>query len=142
MRSLFVPAMLVLAGFALIAEPMRAACTGTPTIYLPSKCTQAYVSPAIPSPGMCMKLANGTCMSVLCGGVTWENAVAGKCNSAPIDEYGAPRCEADFATTLLTINKFSVGCQLVATKCKCVMTATGESANIEVCNCRQLTPTP
>ena len=140
-KSIFA-VMCILSGLALISEPMKAmaTCGLNPQIFQPSKCEPPRAVPPNPTAGTCMKLGDGTCLSMGCGGTTWDNAIPGLCGNGIITEGNVPRCESDFAATIVTIRKYTWGCVVKGSTCVCQLTATGETANVTVCNCRDLAP--
>ena len=142
MKSIFFPAMVILAGFALIFEPLKAkgSCGLNPEIMQPSKCEPPYTVPPNATSGTCVELGDGTCLSVGCSSETWDNAIPGLCGNAVITEGNVPRCESDYAATVVTIQKYTWACVRKSKGCKCSLTATGVTATVTVCNCRDLEP--
>lgn len=142
MKTRIVSALLVLAGLIMISEPLKAIgdCGLNPEIIAPSKCEAPKTAPPNPSGGTCDELSDGTCISIGCNVVTWENAIPGVCGSGIITEAGIPRCESDFAATAVLIKQYTWTCEKKKS-CKCVLKPTGTTAAVTVCNCRDLEPT-
>lgn len=141
MKKRLISALLVLAGLAMVSEPLKAvgSCGLNPEIMVPSSCEAPKTSPPNPIGGICDELQDGTCLSIGCGVVTWENAIPGICGNGLITENGIPRCESDYAATAISIKQYIWACESKKS-CKCALKVTGQTTTVTVCNCRDLEP--
>ena len=141
MKKRIVSALLVIAGLTMISEPLKAIgdCGTNPDIVAPGVCEAPKSVPPNPSTGTCDELPDGSCISVGCTTLTWENAIPGRCGNGIIAENGIPRCESNFAATAVLIHQYMWSCEKKKS-CKCVLTPTGATTTVTVCNCRDLEP--
>ena len=141
MKKRIVSALLVIAGLTMISEPLKAIgdCGTNPEIVAPGVCEAPKSVPPNPSTGTCDELPDGSCISVGCTTLTWENAIPGRCGNGIIAENGIPRCESNFAATAVLIHQYMWSCEKKKS-CKCVLTPTGATTTVTVCNCRDLEP--
>ena len=133
--------LLVVAGLTMIFEPLKAIgeCGLNPEIIVPGACQAPKAVSPNPSGGTCDEMPDGSCVSVGCTTLTWENAIPGRCGNGIITENGTPRCESNFAATTVTISQYTRSCEKKKS-CKCVLSPTGATTTVTVCNCRNLEP--
>ncbi len=141
MTRRLMPLLLIAIGVLSIAEPMKAIgnCGLNPITYVPSECYPPVVASANPPTNAnCMWNPMGGCTTVFCGGTNYENVLPAKCGQTVITEGNVPRCEENFATTIVDVNQYSWSCN--PSTCVCTGTRTGVVGNVQICNCRNLTP--